>query len=97
MKKILVVLSFCTLVCGNLFVTNLLPNDNSNFLFNTENVAYAQGEGGGGSFTCYSWMVYELDSRVLECNTPCCYKDDYKPNNSNVTGGTCTGTFEDCN
>jgi len=61
-------------------------------LDNIINVANAEAT--GTSFTCYTTMSYVNGGRVLECNTPCCYKADY--NSSGLGGGKCTGSFSDC-
>ena len=91
MKKALIIIAI--IIAG----VNLVVAKYSNEIFNTnleeiKNIALASDEGGEG-FDCYTRMYQNPGYRTLECNTPCCYKDDY---DSIEKGGKCTGHFPDC-
>jgi hypothetical protein len=91
MKKVLIVIIF--IFAG----VNIIVTTYSNEIFNSnleemKNIALADDESGDG-FDCYSRLSHWIGYRTLECNTPCCYRNDY---DGEEKGGKCTGHFSDC-
>ena len=91
MKKTVIIIAI--IIAG----VNLVVAKYSDEIFNTnleaiKNIALASDEGGEG-FDCYSRLSHWIGYRTLECNTPCCYRDDY---DGEEKGGKCTGYFPDC-
>ena len=91
MKRTLIIILF--FFAGvNIMISNHANEIIGSNLEKMKNIALADSEGGEG-FDCYTNMFWYPGYRTLECNTPCCYKDDY---NSLQKGGKCTGHFDNC-
>lgn len=79
---ILVMVNIIVICKGNLSAaSNLIQNDyvnSGNMIFEEDFEA-----------DCWSLMEEYTGARVLECNKPCCYRDDYKPFYPHEPNGTC--------
>lgn len=93
MKKLIVLISLALLVGSNVYISRKSDN-NFKITIELQNVALAEDENGGGVYECWTNMEYFHNSRVAECNTPCCIWEDKIE--IGPKGGTCSGPLSPC-
>lgn len=93
-KRLVFILGVFAFILFNIYASNTFDSKTNITLQGLGNIAIANAEEGGSDVKCWSSMVISFGGRVLECNTPCCYRQDKKAYGD--SGGTCSGTFNNC-